>query len=194
MDCGFHRYFRLVLLFILPYVAWAQDASDPSSLCFRGRPLPECKSFLITEAEVGYRLIDPEGHDDFDGLVLGLDIGWMRNLTSDYAVGLTLGANNRHITLGPRYRRWLTQKAALDVGLSAAWRSTRIRTVELHTGLNYNDRIGVWLDATHDFEQGNPGLAVGVRAGAEPGIIAYGGAAVTFGVLLYLLLEEESRR
>ena len=152
------------------------SASEPRGLCFRGRPLPECSSFFITEAEVGYVLFGPDLHS-FPDFVFGLDVGLMRNLSPHDAVGISAGASNRYVTLGPRYRRWLSDKVALDVGLSAAWEPGRIEIVELHTAIMYGDRVGLWVNAAPDFGRGEHALALGIRAGSEAGLVTYGAAA-----------------
>ncbi len=154
------------------------DYSETRGLCFRGHPLPECRSFLLTEAQAGYRFAKNGFGGDLHGFVLGGDVGWIRNLDERNAVGGAIGANNLYVSAGPRYRRWLTEEAALDIGLSAAWEPGRIEIVELHVAMMYGDRIGLWVSATHDFGRGDPGLAIGIQTGSEPGLIVYGlGAA-----------------
>ncbi len=182
---------RLIVLASL-LLTWSAQAQEPHALnsaeeralCFRGHPLAECRSFFITEAQVGYRFVDSGFGGDLHGIVLGGDVGWMRNLDSHNAIGGAVGANNLYITLGPRYRRWLTDAAALDIGLSAAWEPGRIEIVELHVAMMYGDRVGVWVNATHDFGRGDPGLAIGIQTGSEPGLIAYGLGAAFAGYYL----------
>lgn len=178
--------------FLLAWSAQAQDAaillvpdeselqrlsaSEPRSLCFRGRPLPECRSFLITEVEVGYQFnSDFVGGSRTSDIVLGGEVGWMRNLTNRDAIGAVYGANNHYLTLGPRYRRWLSEATALDVGLSVGGRApSEPEIVELQVAMMYGDRVGLWAAAARDFGRGENGLAAGIRAGAEPGLVAYG--------------------
>lgn len=88
--------------------------------------------------------------------------------------------NNRYITLGPRYRRWLSEKTALDVGLSAARTPGRIEIIELHVAMMYGDKVGLWVNATYDWGRGDPGLAVGIQAGSEPALVGYAVGATVF--------------
>lgn len=172
------------LLAVIPLLVHAQDvpaagdAPEQPGLCFRGQPLPECRTFFVTEAELGYILLKPDLHS-FPDVLIGMDVGLMRNLSPNDALGIIAGVNNRYVSLGPRYRRWLSDRVALDVGLSAAWEPGRIEIVELHTAIMYGDRIGLWVNVAPDFGRGTQALSLGIRAGAEPGVITYGAAAAT---------------
>ena len=97
----------------------------------------------------------------------------MRNLSSYDALGGTIGASNQTISLGPRYRRWLTPSTALDLGLAAAWTPGRIEIAEVHVAIMYRDQVGLWARAAHDFGAGHAGLTMGVKVGSHPGLITY---------------------
>jgi hypothetical protein len=103
------------------------DEADPSpapsehkpghALCWRGKP--ECGSFVITEMGVLYRMDEY----DFPGMdwrvVLTFDAGYMKNLSTKGAVGVTGYAlvNDDITRLGirPRYRRWLSHDTSIDI-------------------------------------------------------------------------------
>lgn len=169
--------------FLIPTEEEAQSyaaSSEPRGLCFRGRPLTECRSFLITEVEAGYQFNDNfVGGSRTSDIVLGGEVGWMYNLTDRDAIGGVYGTNNHQFTLGPRYRRWLSDVGALDIGLSGGGRLLdAAEIIELQVAMMYGDRIGLWASVARDFERGEFGLATGIRAGAEPGLVAYGLGAI----------------
>src|SRR5207249_1771837 len=118
----------VVLLTELPAVASARapDSTDAPGFSWRGRPLPECSSFLITELGIHY-LLNPGPTGEREQLYFVTeDLGYMRNLNERSALGglLHLGGNSDRKALGPavRYRRWLHKAAAADVtvGLDVA--------------------------------------------------------------------------
>jgi len=92
----------------------------PKALCFRGRPLPNCRSFLLTEFDLALT----EGS-------VRWEIGAMHNIGSRSAVGGSLllrGAENDSSAFGAkiRFRHWLSRVVALDVssGILVAGRGT----------------------------------------------------------------------
>jgi hypothetical protein len=98
--------------------------------CFRARPLPECKSFFITDFGYLYRLARNTGAQWYQGdknfYFLG-DVGWMHNLDRQNALGATLfyGADDdgSRLAIKPRYRRWLNDKMSLDFSAGLIFRS-----------------------------------------------------------------------
>ncbi|HEX7079321.1 MAG TPA: hypothetical protein VF363_12935 [Candidatus Eisenbacteria bacterium] len=84
----------------------------------RGRPLPECTSFAITE--VGYLVplnsVDAARGDREGSFVV--DYGWMKNRSPSNALGVVahLDAGSYRARFGPalRYRRWLSRRTAID--------------------------------------------------------------------------------
>ena len=85
---------------------------------FRGAPLPECRSFFLTEASAGF-VYGENAH-------VTADLGYMRNLDQGSAVGgsVFLSAEtvieDNWVAFGvrPRYRRWLSRKTSLDATLA----------------------------------------------------------------------------
>ncbi len=90
--------------------------------CFRGRPLPECRSFWITEAGTLYRFDLPQTNDKWHAtLMYNWEVGLMVNQSERYAIGGSLFFNfddlTNHTLVGfrARYRRWLSPRISLDI-------------------------------------------------------------------------------
>ena len=118
---------------IPPVPIFAQAEGDPEGRrqvgCFRGRPLPECKSFWIVEMQGSAPLVQtsravqsPDGglayaRETFPR-VLEWNVGHMVNVGSRYAIGgvVTGGTGNRDVltALKIRLRRWLGSNSSLE--------------------------------------------------------------------------------
>ncbi len=76
---------------------------------FRGRPLPACRDFMLTEFGVGYAMSGAPISGN--GRVLTSDVGYMRNISLRSAIGITAhitsndGGRSQGFKL--RYRRWI---------------------------------------------------------------------------------------
>lgn len=112
-------------LFLVAAAAQAQVRPEP--LCFRGRPLPACQSFLLVElagdgqvfATSGIPVAGQTNTTKPDGYV-SIDLGAMVN-SDRTAIGGTaeIGIGQRHLrrlALELRHRRWLSDRIAFDVG------------------------------------------------------------------------------
>jgi len=129
----------------------AEGEEGGSRICFRGRPLPACRSFWIVEMQ-GYtpltqttRFVDYGGYgpvpiEAFEDQ-LEWNFGHMANLTPGFALGgvFTLGTgggSGAFAGLKARARRWLGQNVSveLEAGL-------------LRTGVTYPETNGVTADA-----------------------------------------------
>jgi hypothetical protein len=85
---------------------------------FRGAPLPECRSFFLTEVSGGV-IYD-------QNFVATADLGYMRNLDPGSAVGGSIFLSAEGVVedswvafgLRPRYRRWLSRQTSLDAALA----------------------------------------------------------------------------
>lgn len=151
--------------------------------CFRGRPLPRCRSWFITEGFAG--AVAGRQRGDLYGIVLGGEVGWMRNLGPNSAVGGGVAVSNIGVSLRPRYRRWLAPMVALDVGPGVQWIPGRIERVEVNAQLMVGDRFGVWTSGLADFGTGtNLEFAAGLRSGGEAGLVTYAGGLVAFAMLV----------
>lgn len=92
--------------------------------CWRGRPLPACRSIWITESgpRVGAHEAFSNGHVGSASAV-----GLLVNRSPRAAVGATLdfstGSESGTFRLAfvPRYRRWLSEAVALDIGAGIAF-------------------------------------------------------------------------
>jgi hypothetical protein len=92
-------------------------AGAPDPLCFRGRPLPRCASFVVLES--GFA-IGPPHSSRRPPANLVWEAGWMRNTSPASAYGGTLIAlfdEDERVMMGAkfRYRRWLNDALALDL-------------------------------------------------------------------------------
>lgn len=86
--------------------------------CFRGKPKPDCCSFLIFETGWMFNLTsagDPQGKD---GLLFTADLGVMFNRQSSNAWGgsfhIAENDDGTRFGLGPRYRKWLNKEVSFD--------------------------------------------------------------------------------
>jgi hypothetical protein len=127
----------LALIAVVPGGAkdLAAQTRAPDPLCWRGRPLDRCKSFLLLEFSAPRHLagtrLDPivaeqgYGHPRWDqGLAsqFMFDVGYMRNVGPRSAVGGTVEVGfvvDDPRTVGmfgatARYRRWLTRRVSAD--------------------------------------------------------------------------------
>lgn len=94
--------------------------TDPlaAQSCFRGRPLPECESFWITELTWNQRLNDSPDPEKA-GFYFVWELGRMANRDERTALGWTvhLGADDNGTRLGARVRarRWLGRRTSLEL-------------------------------------------------------------------------------
>jgi len=111
----------------------APDAPAPPAAsvgCFRGRPLPACRSFWLVEMQGSTPLAqksrmvqwgpgNPEIRRDAINEVLEWNLGHMVNVTPTWAVGalFTLGTGNDDVLTGMklRARRWLSRDLSLEL-------------------------------------------------------------------------------
>jgi hypothetical protein len=108
------------------------------SLCFRGRPPDRCRWFFITESRYHYRLTPGTTRDQrgdpgtsFLRHYLLAEAGLMRNVSPDWAVGVTLwgghdfGFETARFGMAARARRWLAG-SALEASLGPAYTSKTV--------------------------------------------------------------------
>jgi hypothetical protein len=176
-----------------------------SGLCFRGRPAPRCRAFLITEFGVNVST-----HDNFvDATSAVWELGVLRNTGTRTAFGATarfaVGAGDRLI-LSPRVRRWLGHHLSLDVAPGVIiWddRTTGLSTAQApgfsgQITLGYRDWVGVaaGIEIAHFARSGVGGVSgtsavpfVGARLGSYPGTIAGTAGAALIAVLAIALQQ-----
>src|SRR5678816_3906450 len=68
----------------------ADQTTVKHDVCWRGRPLPDCRFFILTEFGVYVRLDDDPTRQSGDRGFITLDVGPMRNRTPKDAVGGTV--------------------------------------------------------------------------------------------------------
>jgi hypothetical protein len=121
-----------------PKPALAQSAvldAEPSIGCFRGNPLPRCKSFWIFEMQGSLqiaqtsRLVDsgngsPQETSAFDP-VFEWNLGHMMNTSDEWAFGgvITVGTGNSNPLTGlkARARRWMSSQVSVEAETGALW-------------------------------------------------------------------------
>ena len=139
--------------------ARAQDvdrASQPASAPREGcalHPSPECRYFGVTEFGLAFGLGKRETSNYFDDRgpkgEVNAEGGAMRNLAGKNAIGAAwfFKVGGGDISTGPaaRYRRWLTRRQSLDVGLAVAAASSDYKPGALFGLLRYNPTPWVGL-------------------------------------------------
>lgn len=220
-----HFYARLVhvtlavasfLLPVLPSIVIAQEPVREWSL--QPRPLPETKTFMLTEFAAG---ISPE--------VIGLqdrvwgpnylatwDLGLMRNVSPRFALGGSLGitqGNNTEefsIALKPRLRYWATPRVPIDLSpgiviLDNADEYDPNARFLIDATVSYRDWVGITgrLLTTHieypinlpnepprttEFDKTE--FYMGLRLGSYPGLIVGSTAAIAWIVLEAIIPDD----
>lgn len=115
--------------------AMAQDKADAHIGCFRGKPLPDCKSFWIVEMQgvlpvfqtrraIAYSNAQPLRRGAFSSQV-EWNVGHMVNVNRTWALGgeLTLGSGNDNPLTGlrARARRWVGPDVSLEGEAGVLW-------------------------------------------------------------------------
>jgi hypothetical protein len=156
--------------------------------CFRGRPLPRCRSFWITEAEGGLRLAGPAAPGGELDARLAVELGWMTNLSPRASVGGGVAGGwdgVEFLSLRPRYRRWLGATSALDLSPGIRWTPGAVETLEARVALSWNDLAGVWTEVDAGFGAGGAvRWTAGLRTGAQAGLVSYLLGAIAIGTYI----------
>jgi hypothetical protein len=159
-------------------------AGSAGADCFRGRPLPECRSFWITESAALYQLDNRSAGKWHSKLYYLVNLGWMVNRNDGYAFGglTSLGfndlTNDWRLHLGVRLRRWVAGETAVDItaGIPVSASRTAFPSVFAELSAMQSDRIGATVRmemVTSEYSSArNMGWYGGLRLGAEPGIVA----------------------
>lgn len=123
--------------------ASASSSSPRAKVCYRGRPMPKCDIFILTDLTLQGRIVRPEAkirYLSYDSTmrvetvrpneyVLSLELGGMKNLNAKNAAGMTaifdLDGDEFNVGMKARYRRWLEANGlALDVGAGFVTRNS----------------------------------------------------------------------
>lgn len=180
---------------MVPSAAVAQAARDSAAFCFTGRPLPRCKTFLLTEFGRYWLMTGTEFSQqrdmytfdlpDLDGHI-SWEIGAMSNLNPNSAAGGTIlfgiDGNGGRLALKGRYRRWLGDQGMLDASAGALRASLRPHpnlsaigygiTGDVALGWRDLAALTVRAEALSSGDRTVGGVYGGVRLGSYPAIIA----------------------
>lgn len=115
----------LGLLVCAPIMASGQSVE---SFCFTARPLPECRTFLVSEVGLGRRVAgtEPPDQQEIDQMMewrFVMELGLMVNRDEATALGgsVVIRVGDETIIWGPRarYRRWLADGRAWEIAAAA---------------------------------------------------------------------------
>lgn len=182
----------------------------PKRFSWKGAPLPYCKSFLLTEAELAYRFNSPPKFNNRQHSFLSWDLGIMVNRGEHSAIGGTLflgiddASTAMRFGIRPRYRRWLSRTSSLDFStgifvVKPDAGSERLLGLSGHVGLNLSNWFGFAGRVeftpykgmynhphTHELLPQKKDVALwgGIRLGTKPGLI-FSGALALAGLIIH---------
>ena len=103
----------------VPVNGQSSNSNEGCNFCFRGKPKGTCCSFLIFESGYLRRIADSDVPFRDEGFLFTADLGLMFSNGHKSAIGgsfhLALDDKGTRLGIGPRYRRWLSDKVALDL-------------------------------------------------------------------------------
>ncbi|HEX2208051.1 MAG TPA: hypothetical protein VHG93_10250 [Longimicrobium sp.] len=155
--------------------AQIQSSPNAGGFCWRGRPAPACRTFLLAEGNVftpvagsRYTRIDYNGGTRTQSLELTWYVAWelggMLNLDANDAVGASVlvggDANGARWGVKGRYRRWLDAATALDVGAGVLGAGRSVPR-DGEPGNDHVPAVGLTGDVSLGFTEW---ASVGVRA------------------------------
>ena len=180
------------------------------ALTWRGRPLAETRSFMITEFGVLARIDDYPYIGGDSRTAISFDLGWMKNISERGAVGFSgyalVSDPTTRLGIRARYRRWLSRKTSIDIspGVLLGGEDSGIEYdppgFVLGATLNAGDLVALSVDAEYarnlDLVHDTPPFQwekrtdVAWRAGAKLGSgLGLLGAAGLFGLILAIGLS-----
>lgn len=111
------RIFDVTLFVILILANVASKADDCK--WYHGRPLPECRNFLLIETDWHMRFSDYNVRSDKADFLFSAELGFMHNFTTRSSLGLTLYGSGDddagQFGLRARYRFWINRIMSLDI-------------------------------------------------------------------------------
>jgi hypothetical protein len=126
--------------------------------CFRGKPLPECRSFWITETSVSYRLSDHDtnhwkNRQVYEKLLYSLNLGLMYTASRRTSLGGSIFfdyddyLNDTQFGARFRYRCWFSRILSVDVapGVPLIAGSASGTGISVFVALNVADLIALSL-------------------------------------------------
>ncbi len=162
-------------------IVFASPLAGYAQTCFQGKPLPNCKSFWITEITVGIDVIS-----SYAGGLVTPEVGLMANLNKKHAIGGTAFldiTDNAGFGVKGRYRYWMSKNFSIDAGaggkISDTW------TVLADGSLVYGGWIGIGGRVEHwGGHNGETALFATAKVGGWPAVGTVGVAAVVAAVLV----------
>ncbi|UCG61718.1 MAG: hypothetical protein JSV52_00055, partial [Candidatus Zixiibacteriota bacterium] len=109
--------FVVKLLPLLVLVFAVETISAGCGTFCRGKPLDSCQSFWVLESGFLARLGDSDVREKDGRASVFLELGHMKNITSNSAVGASVycsGVGGDLFGIKGRYRNWLSRKTSLD--------------------------------------------------------------------------------
>ena len=205
----------LTAMFIASLTQAMLPPAYASSLCWSGKPMPECRTFLVTELGVYGRLDEDPTMAANNALFLSLDLGLMKNISPTTAVGFTAygGSGDAHARVGVRfrYRRWLSRNTSLDLapgvivyGSEDGGYTHQVPGAILGATWNWRDWVAIGVEVEHsryEIEGYTPGefaspqkvsdttWRLGGKLGSAPGVL---GTAAVVGFFIYLVSTLEN--
>ena len=186
--------------------SWASegDSARRAGVGARGRPLPEVRSFVVTEVG-GWWMLDEDPVSGGNHVAVACDVGWLRNLDERNALGgVVFSEVGGFARLGvkARYRRWLSRTLSVDFspGLVLANKDDSSADLRLPMpvaalGVNAGDIVALGVEvqrgryehwdvrANRFVEFWDMNWRVGARFGSTPGAIGavlFTAAAMTY--------------
>lgn len=108
-----------ILALALPVNGQNGTGNEGCNFCFRAKPKGKCCSFLIFDFGILGRVSASGQPPGKQGGLITSDLGLMFNNKKTSAIGgslhLSIADNDIRFGLGPRYRKWLTERVALDL-------------------------------------------------------------------------------
>jgi hypothetical protein len=157
--------------------------------CFRGRPLPQCRHFFLTEATLMHRLDMPGGARPGESTVLGVGVGLMRNITPTTAIGVAGNLQGDTYegggVLQVRFRHWLTDRFSLElapgIGLGGGMDANLQAVASLADRLAIVVQVEAVSAQARHWSPVDRGIrpSAGVRMGGELGVL---GIVAAFGL------------
>ena len=205
-----HRAAITLACALIPIASGAQSdtsARPPLARCWRGKPLPHCRSFFLTEMAGEYAFASTKTNytltfgskvaqrsvaDETPQLLWR--IGPMFNTGPSRAIGVTLSGGTVNEggreAIELRRRRWITAGQALDVS-AGALRMDIPKSPERPTGAAYGFTTGIYLlaedqihvDAHADFVLASNRVRGGATVGGGLGGFGAVGGTVIFAAL-----------
>ena len=178
------------------------------ALTWRGHPLAETRSFLITEFGVLARIDDYPYSGGDSPIQISFDLGWMKNISPNSAAGFSgyalLFDPTTRLGIRGRYRRWLSRKTSIDIspGVLVSGEDSGIEYdppgFVLGATLNAGDLVAVTIDAEYARNldlvrdtlpfQWEKRTDIAWRAGAKLGSgLGLLGAAGVVGLIVYIV-------